>query len=61
MEPASICTALVRIGFLDAAALAIVEEQGLRTLRVLRPSPNGTILDNFVTWGYAILYEYFCH
>jgi hypothetical protein len=31
----------------------------LGTLRVLRLSPNGTVLDNFVTWGYEILYQSF--
>lgn len=36
MEPASIRTALVRIGFLDAAALAIVEEQGINSLEEIR-------------------------
>ena len=32
MEPAAICTALVRIGFLDAAVQAIVEDQGINSL-----------------------------
>lgn len=36
MEPAAIRTALVRIGFLDAAAQAIVEEQGIDSLDEIR-------------------------
>lgn len=36
MEPASIRTALVRFGFLDATALAIVEEQGINSLEEIR-------------------------
>lgn len=30
----------------------------LRTSPILHPSPNGRVLDNFETWGYAILYQF---
>ncbi|KAI2504041.1 hypothetical protein MHU86_10403 [Fragilaria crotonensis] len=36
MEPAAVRTALVRIGFVDAAAQAIVEEQGIDSLDEIR-------------------------
>jgi hypothetical protein len=36
MERAAVRTALVRIGFLEAAALAIVEEQGIDSLEEIR-------------------------
>ena len=36
MEPAAVRTALVRIGFLEAAALAITEEQGINSLEEIR-------------------------
>ena len=36
MEPAAIRTALVRIGFLDAAAQAITDEQGINSLEEIR-------------------------
>jgi ribosomal protein S13 len=36
MEPAAVRTALVRIGFLDAAAQAITDEQGIDSLEEIR-------------------------
>ncbi|KAI2502384.1 hypothetical protein MHU86_12041 [Fragilaria crotonensis] len=36
MEPAAVRTALVRIGFVEAAALALTEEQGLDSLDEIR-------------------------
>ena len=36
MEPAAIQTALVRIGFVDAASQAIVEDQGIDSLAEIR-------------------------
>jgi hypothetical protein len=36
MEPDAVRTALVRIGFVDAAAQAIVEEQGIDSLDEIR-------------------------
>ena len=44
MEPAAIRTALVRIGFVDAAAGAIVEDQGIDSLEEIR-----LLTDNEIT------------